>query len=98
MVRAAAVTEGAALHFTKEAVVGRDLGCRGLPEHVLQATEDEHGTAVLLRKLLFTNHQFLWHKARSLNLSDIFGHTLIEAVEFETNDWGLNGVFDRLLT
>ena len=80
MVRAAAVTEGAALHFTKEALVGRDLGCRGLLEHVLQAAEDEHGTTVLLCKLLIAHHQFLWYKARSLNLSDIFSHTLVEAV------------------
>ena len=48
MVHAAAVTEGTALHVTKEALVGRDLRCWGSLEHVLQAAEDEHGTAVLL--------------------------------------------------
>ena len=59
MFHAAAVTEGTALHFAKEALVARDLGCRGLLEQVAHATEDEHGTAVLLCKLLFANHQFL---------------------------------------
>ena len=97
MVYAATVTEGAALHFAKEALVARDLGCRGLLEQVPHATEDEHGTAVLLCKLLVANHQFLGAKARSLNLSDIFGHSLIEAVQFETYYWGLYGIFGRLL-
>ena len=92
MVYAAAVTESTALQFAKESVVRRDLGCRGLLEHVLEAADDEHGTTFLPCNLLIANHQFLGHEARSLNLPDIFSHSLFEAFDLETDYWGLNGI------
>ena len=97
MVYAAAVTESAALHFAKESVVRRDLGCRGLLEHVLKAAEDEHGTALLPCNLLVADHQFLGHEARSLNLSDVFSHSLIEVFDLETYSWRLKGIRSRFL-
>jgi len=96
MVNTAAVIEGTALNVAKEVLVARHLRCWWLLEQVSHAAEPEYGTTVKLRWCL-TNNQFLRHKARSLNLSDIFSHYLIEVFFIKSHYWGLNWRWSRQL-